>query len=64
MLMKKCDNCYIYQVTKTPKCFATWCHRCDWSLWQTRPLSMVAHTDICFGLQDRNTHTGNLICNN
>ena len=61
--MKKCDNCYIYEVTKTPFCFATWCHRCDLSLWRTGPLFMVADTGICFGSQNRNTDTGNFVCN-
>ena len=60
MLMKKCDNCYIYQVTKAPFCFDTWCHRCDLALWQTRPLCMMSQADICFVAEEENSFFNNL----
>lgn len=53
--IKICDNCYLHPVTKNPKCFATWCHRCDSSLWSTRPQRMILNTDI----QVTNIHHGN-----
>jgi hypothetical protein len=41
-----CSNCNLRPVAEVTNCFVDWCHKCDASLWATRPSASSESDDL------------------